>query len=104
MPSRSATAPAPAAGTTTLAVLLPLPLAGAYDYRADPALGLVPGDFVVVPLGPREIVGVVWGAAAGDVAPARLRDVVERIDHPALPESLLRFVAWVARWTQVVLK
>ena len=99
MPSRSATAPAPAAGTTTLAVLLPLPLAGAYDYRADPALGLVPGDFVVVPLGPREIVGVVWGAAAGDVAPARLRDVVERIDHPALPESLLRFVAWVARWT-----
>jgi len=99
MPSRSATAPAPAAGTATLAVLLPLPLAGAYDYRADPALGLVPGDFVVVPLGPREVVGVVWGQGAGDVAPARLRDVVERVDHPALPESLLRFVAWVARWT-----
>ncbi|MGE0255471.1 MAG: primosomal protein N' [Alphaproteobacteria bacterium] len=99
MPSRSATAPAPADSAATLAVLLPLPLAGAYDYRADPALGLAPGDFVVVPLGPREVVGVVWGRGTGDVAPAKLRDVVERIDHPPLPESLLRFVAWVARWT-----
>jgi len=44
-------------------VLLPLPLAGAYDYLADAALGLAPGDPVRVPLGARVALGVVWDAA-----------------------------------------
>ena len=33
--------------------------------------GVGAGDFVVVPLGKREAVGVVWGDGAGDVAPKR---------------------------------
>ena len=46
----------------TVKVLLPLPLADAYDYRVPAELALVPGHFVVVPLGKREVIGVVWGA------------------------------------------
>jgi primosomal protein N' (replication factor Y) len=97
----SSAAPARPAAPSAAArcrVLLPLPLSGAYDYAADPALGLAPGDFVTVPLGRREVAGVVWDAAAEPAAldEARLRPVVARLDVPALPEVSRRFVDWVA--------
>ena len=41
-------------------VLLPLPLEDAYDYAVPEDLSLTPGDFVKVPLGPRQAIGVVW--------------------------------------------
>src|SRR5262249_50324696 len=63
---------ADAGAASRLAVLLPLPLAGPYDYRADAALALKRGDFVIVPLGKREVVGVVWGEGRGDVDDAKL--------------------------------
>ena len=31
------------------------------------------GDFVAVPLGPRRVLGVVWGAGTGDFPPEKLR-------------------------------
>src|SRR5260221_12047810 len=85
-------------GRARCRVLLPLPLAGAYDYEADPALGLAPGDFVAVPLGRRETIGVVWDEAAGDdgVDQARLKPVIVRLDAPALPAVARPFVEWVA--------
>jgi len=82
-----------------LAVLLPLPVAGAYDYIVPEGMALAPGDFVAVPLGNREVIGVVWGEASGEVAPARLKPVLERLDAPALPETERRFIDWVARYT-----
>ncbi len=87
-----------AAAGDCVSVLLPLPLAGAYDYRAPSALGLSPGDFVVVPLGNREAVGVVWGAGTGEVAPAKLKDIVAKLEAPPLPEPVRRFVDWVAAY------
>ncbi|NBS44847.1 MAG: hypothetical protein EBT34_14170, partial [Acetobacteraceae bacterium] len=42
-----------------LRVLLPLPLADAYDYRAEDEAP-PPGSFVAVPLGGRQVIGVVW--------------------------------------------
>jgi len=94
--ARSSDSNAPRVGVS---VLLPLPLAGAYDYRADPALGLQPGDFVAVPLGNREVIGVVWGAASGEVAEAKLRDVAARLESPPLPVVICQFVDWVANYT-----
>jgi primosomal protein N' (replication factor Y) (superfamily II helicase) len=82
-----------------VSVLLPLPLAGAYDYLAPRAWALKPGDFVAAPLGRNETLGVVWGEAAGDVAPAKLKRVIERLDAPPMPDSLRRLVDWVASYT-----
>src|SRR5688572_20923548 len=85
-----------------LRVLLPLPLAGAYDYRADPELGLKPGDFVDVPLGRRRAVGVVWDPEKeiGEaVAEAKLRDVIGRRAVPPLPAEMRRFIDWVSAYT-----
>jgi primosomal protein N' (replication factor Y) len=82
-----------------VAVLLPLALAGAYDYAVPAGLALAPGDYVIAPLGKRESIGVVWGAARGDVAPERLKAVAHRFDAPPMPEAQRRFVDWVADYT-----
>src|ERR1700740_1270284 len=82
-----------------VSVLLPLPLAGAYDYRVPPDLALAPGDFVAVPLGRRELFGVVWGPGLGDVAAEKLKPVTECLPAPPLTEELRRLVDWVAAYT-----
>ncbi|MBV8393752.1 MAG: primosomal protein N' [Alphaproteobacteria bacterium] len=80
-------------------VLLPLPFADAYDYSVPEGLEVATGSFVVVPLGKRETLGVVWGEGTGDVPPAKLRDVIEVL--PALPmaDALRRFIDWVSAYT-----
>lgn len=83
----------------TIKVMLPLPLGDAYDYRVPEGMPVRPGHFVVVPLGKRETIGVVWGAGTGDVAPEKLRDVIAVL--PALPmaDAMRRFVDWVSAYT-----
>ena len=96
MPDSDATAPQDSA---QLSVLIPLPLAGPYDYRAGHHEGLKAGDFVAVPLGPREVVGVVWGEGLGDVAPGSLRSISGCVNAPPLPADLREFIEWVSRYT-----
>jgi primosomal protein N' (replication factor Y) len=81
-----------------IAVLLPLPLAGAYDYHVG-AEPLGEGDFVAVPLGGREVIGVVWGEGAGTVDTARIKPVTRRLPASPLPEPLRKLVDWVASYT-----
>ena len=40
---------------------------GALDYRVPESMAVEPGSVVVAPLGPRQILGVVWEPAAGFV-------------------------------------
>ena len=82
-----------------IAVLLPLPLADAYDYRVPDGLVLRRGDFVSVPLGRRRVAGVVWGLGESDIEAGRIKDVLARLDAPALTDAVLRFVDWVAAYT-----
>ena len=71
MPSRHAGSDH-AAINDRVKVLLPLPLTGAFDYIAGAGRPLGAGDFVRVPLGRRQLVGVVWdppedgGGSAGE--------------------------------------
>jgi len=81
-------------------VLVPVALDQAYSYRLPPGLDLKPGDFVCVPLGPRECTGVVWGA--GTARPGldnRLKDIEEKLDIPPLKPELRRFVDWISDYT-----
>ncbi|MEG3619381.1 primosomal protein N' [Magnetovibrio sp. PR-2] len=80
-------------------VLLPVPLGKVYDYKVPPGLSLRPGDFVRVPLGPRKLIGVVWGEGAGDVADSKLRAVFEKLPAPPMSEVSRKFVDWVASYT-----
>jgi primosomal protein N' (replication factor Y) (superfamily II helicase) len=78
-------------------VLLPLPLSGAYDYRV--ATPLTRGTLVTAPLGPREVLGVVWGESDGSVADTKLKEAIPLDGLPKLPERLCDFIDWMARYT-----
>src|SRR5689334_20424640 len=90
---------APEVDSRRVAVLLPLPLREAYDYRVPSDLDLRFGDYVEVPLGPRHVLGVVWGPGGGGVADGKLRPVARRFDVPPMPEIQRKFVDWVAAYT-----
>src|SRR5580765_339273 len=80
------------------AVLLPLPLPQAYDYVLPD--GVVPkrGMIVRASLGPREVIGAVWGKPDAAV-PAEKMKLAEPIDGFRLPAQLCDFIDWVARYT-----
>ena len=86
-------------GDRRVSVLLPLPLNEAYDYRLPGHLSGPPGSFVRVPLGRRELVGVVWGDGGGHVADEKLKDIRARLPAPPMTAPLREFIDWVAGYT-----
>ena len=71
------------------------------DYKNPEGEALQPGDVVRVPLGPRQVPGVVWDPesfAVQDVAESRLRAVSARLPVPPLPEATRKLVAWTSRY------
>jgi primosomal protein N' (replication factor Y) len=79
----------------SVSVLLPGGAPGPFDY-AKAGHDLKRGDLVVVPLGRREMVAVVWGDGTGEVPKARLKPVTGLIEGPRLPAILCDFVDWMA--------
>ena len=71
---------------------------GVLDYRA-PEGGCGTGDFVEVPLGPRRVLGVVWGPGEGRFDPARIRPVTRVLDAPPMRAELRSFLARAADYT-----
>ena len=88
-------------GPRRLQVLLPLPLSGPFDYLTEGDMPLIEGDFVRVPLGSRTLQGVVWNMspASHDVPREKLKPVIDKLDLPPLPDSLMTFIDWVASYT-----
>src|SRR5580692_10566001 len=82
-------------------VLVPVALNQAYSYRVPRGMELKPGDVVCVPLGPREVVAVVWAenAKPDPRLHNRLKDVGEKLDVPPLRPELRALVDWVANYT-----
>ena len=81
-----------------VSVLIPLALPGPYDYAVPPHMAVVPGSIVRVPLGRREIFGVVWGDAEGGTPAHKIKAILEACDVPPLAEELRQFVDWVANY------
>ncbi len=79
-------------------VLLPLALEGPYSYRVPPGMALEPGSYVVVPLGSRQMIGVVWALKDEAGTDKKLRDVVQVFDMEPMPETHRKFVDWLAAY------
>ncbi|ALR20300.1 primosomal protein N' [Sphingobium baderi] len=81
-------------------VLLLNAAVGPLDYRVPHGMNARPGSIVVAPLGPRQIVGVVWEEDAfpdvESVGDNRLRNIVALVDAPPVPETLRRLIEWTA--------
>jgi primosomal protein N' (replication factor Y) len=77
-------------------VLLPLALEGPYSYRIPAGMTLEEGCYVLVPLGPRTLIGVVWALKAEAPEGTKLRDVIGFFDMPPMGETHRKFVDWLA--------
>ena len=90
-----------ASSTRMVDVLVPVALDQTYSYRVPRGMQLKAGDVVAVPLGPREVVAVVW-ADNSNPDPRlhnRLKEVGEKLDVPPLKPELRSLVDWVANYT-----
>ena len=84
------------------AVLLPMPARPApTDYAVPAGMAAPPATSSQVPLGPRQVLGVVWdGEALGDIDPTQARGrSTARSTAPPLAADDARFVDWVAGYT-----
>ena len=81
-----------ASSTRVVDVLVPVALDQNYYYRVPRGMELKPGDVVCVPLGPREVVAVVWAENANPDPRLhnRLKDVGEKLDVPMREMGLAR--------------
>jgi primosomal protein N' (replication factor Y) len=89
------------ASTRIVDVLVPVALNQTYSYRVPRGMDLKAGDVVAVPLGPREVLAVVWAdnAQPDPRLHNRLKDVAEKLDVPPLKGELRALVDWVANYT-----
>ena len=72
---------------------------GPLDYRVPEGMDVEPGSLVVAPLGPRQVLGIVWEPdrlEAGDVPEHKLRPLLEALPVPPLPAPLRRLIEWTA--------
>ena len=81
-----------------VAVLTAEPIGRPLDYRA-PEGGCAEGGFVVVPLGPRLVMGVVWGPGEGGFDLAKLRAVNRVLDVAPMRAELRSFLLRAADYT-----
>lgn len=81
-----------------VSVLTAQPLDRFLDYRA-PEGGCFQGSYVEVPLGPRTVIGVVWGAGAGGYDPSKIRSVRGVLDVPPMRDEMQEFLERAAAYT-----
>ncbi|MGE4313002.1 MAG: primosomal protein N', partial [Pseudobdellovibrionaceae bacterium] len=82
-----------------VAVLIPYPVDKPYDYLVPDDMPVQAGDYVIVPLGAREVVGVVWGEGTHDIPDKKCKHVLAKFDAPPMGHATRDFIAWVARYT-----
>jgi primosomal protein N' (replication factor Y) (superfamily II helicase) len=91
----------PASSDKRVRVILLTQVIGPLDYRLPSGMAAEAGSIVIVPLGPRKILGVVWdegffGEEAVDEH--RLRNVLDLVDVAPIGLGLRRLVDWVAEY------
>ena len=72
---------------------------GPLDYRVPAGMAVEPGSIVVAPLGPRQVLGIVWEPErlpATEVPEAKLRPLLEALPVPPLAAPLRRLIEWTA--------
>ncbi|MGJ0557735.1 primosomal protein N' [Methylocystis sp.] len=80
-------------------VLVPMPAERPYTYAAPAGMHVQPGSIVRVPLGPREVAGIVWDGDGEAVDPKKLRPISQVFDCPLIDLPMRRFVDWISAYT-----
>ena len=81
-----------------VAVLTTQPIDRYLDYNA-PDGGVRLGAFVEVPLGPRRVIGVVWGEGDGSFDASKLRTISKVLDVPLMKPEMRAFLIRAGAYT-----
>ncbi len=81
-----------------IGVLTAQPLDRVLDYKA-PEGGCFPGAFVEVPLGPRKVLGVVWGPGQGQYDRSKIRAAYRVLDVAPMRHEMQQFLQRAAEYT-----
>lgn len=79
-------------------VLVTSPVNKAYDYAIPDGQSVQPGSYVLVPLGPREVIGTVWDGEPEVTPPKKLKSILHVFDIPPMPDVHREFLKWVAQY------
>ena len=75
---------------------------GPLDYRVPHGMAVEPGSIVIAPLGPRQLLGIVWEAeympSDAEVGDNRLRPLLGVVDVPPISAAMRRLVEWTANY------
>jgi len=83
---------------TRVGVMTTQPLDHVLDYKA-PMGGVRLGAFVEVPLGPRKVLGVVWGKGDGSFDITKLRAIIRVLDVAPMQTAMRDFLIRAADYT-----
>lgn len=90
----------PSGSSRAVPVMVPLPVPKPYSYLVPEGMHVESGSIVQVPLGPRQVFGVVWKDEAADgVDPKKLKPITAVFDCPPLKPDMQAFVEWIASYT-----
>jgi len=81
-----------------VSVLTTQPIDRLLDYRA-PAGGCAQGAYVQVPLGPRQVLGVVWGPGQGNYDLSKIRPVTCVVDVAPMRDEMREFLIRAGDYT-----
>nr|WP_040609989.1 primosomal protein N' [Pseudooceanicola batsensis] len=81
-----------------VSVLTTQPIDRLLDYRA-PAGGCMQGAYVQVPLGPRQVLGVVWGPGQGNYDLSKIRPVTRVLDAAPMRDEMREFLTRAGDYT-----
>ena len=81
-----------------ISVLTAQPIDRALDYKA-PEGGCLTGAFVEVPLGPRKVLGIVWGRGEGGYDIAKVRSVIRVLDAVPMRSEMREFLVRAGAYT-----
>ncbi|SDO69287.1 primosomal protein N' [Phyllobacterium sp. OV277] len=80
-------------------VLVPMPAAKPYSYAVPDGMEVKAGSIVRVPLGPREVAGIVTEGSTDSIDAKKLRPISELFDCPPVDNDMMRFMRWAADYT-----
>ncbi|WOC16439.1 primosomal protein N' [Pseudochrobactrum sp. MP213Fo] len=83
----------------TVPVLVPMPAERPYSYLVPEGMDVRAGSIVRVPLGPREVAGIVTDDASDSVDAKKLKPILQVFDCPLISSQMLRFIRWTADYT-----
>lgn len=89
----------PTSSQSIISVLVPLPSERPYSYALPEGWAVTTGSIVRVPLGPREVSGIVTDGPSDEVSSKKIRPIIKVFDCPPLSQELMRFIHFVSDYT-----